>query len=274
MTTTAIPRPRSVFKGFMEFLKVPAIIGSTILAIYLAFLAFRVTTVIDSEAGGAFAQLMLVVGMFAGITAIIGTIGLLSEEAEIVWLPSAMYAALLWGLIGLFFLLAGTTFPLPTGQTWVTRNGNVYVAGDEVPRGFLRRNGTQIATAKEVTREVSWTDVAQNMNQEMNFVTSVTITSTVDTTSEALEARLRELLQQNDSLTNINDRLWEGHTPPVLQDPTILERAVAEQAVTNGTVFENNTPWITSVQATAIEHRVSLIGSEAEKAASDQPTTP
>lgn len=275
MTTTAIPRPRSVFKGFMKFLKVPAIIGTILLAVYLIILAFRVTMVIELEAGGGFMPFMIVLGgLFGGVFTVTVFIGLLIEESEHVWLPPAAYAAFLWVFVGSFFLVAGTTFPLPAGQTWVTRNGNVYVAGDEVPRGFLRRNGTPITATQEMTREVAWSDVAQNLNQEMNFTTTVTIVSTIDTRSEALEARLRELFQQNESLANINSRLWEAHTPPVLQNPAILEQALAEQAVTIGTVFENNTPWIASVQATAVEHRVSLIGSKTERVASAQPATP
>jgi hypothetical protein len=246
----------------MSFLKWPAIVSALAFCIFAVFVAFKVVgTVIVENPGAVFAGLFLVFG--GVVTVIVGIMTVVmffdEEGRPFVALPSFWLMTGQWAVIGFFFMFAGTTFPLQESESpWVTRDGAVYTTNEEVPRGFIRPNGTHFNPSGVVAIEVPWSDRGVTSGTRLNFTTTVKLDTSWNENDEALEQEFRSIFAENPSLNDISQRLVSRATLAEVSSERIREM-VPMLGVAIGQEFPVEAEWAKPFRVSSIEHSVVIL---------------
>lgn len=262
MTAISAERSHQTFSSIMEFFRWPAILSLTALLSFAIYLAFYTMFTQINESGAAGFVLFIIFGGIATLVGVVGTLGVISDgDAEKMWEPPACIAGALWAIIGSYFLIWGTTFPVEANTARVTHSGDIYYAGEEVPRGVIWRNSVPVSPTGTVTVEVPWSDRGVNSGATIAFVTTITLVASFSEDREAVESEIRATLAQNDSLQGIGDRLWSRSSLSDT-DRQRVQELVPQQGIEKGQTFPISVSWATPFQVTDITNNVTIGRSE------------
>lgn len=261
MATETVGAPMRVFNTVLPALAVPArfiLFGASVMACIYAWLAML--SLSDQYNGGANVLFMIVCGILA-LVAVIITFAILTEgHPKEGYKPAFALAIVHWFLIFVFMVIAGETYPLPQERSpWVEPNGRVYYQGQEAPRYlFGGTRGTHIDSVRTFTGNVRWSDVAEASRLRLRMTNTLTFESRLTNNSEALEAAVAELIEENSSMQTLNQRLWDSAHFTYPSDEELATMAQARTLPDIGTTYPSLVPWATELTLKQNEQRAEL----------------
>lgn len=262
MSSQTTPHPTSlkVFNGIQDVLdgiiRFIGVVLFWVAPIVLGLLAFVVvtaqvvqTTLPGHDNGWSFLIAILV------ILSVIGGIfscAFLEDEGWVGWATSnAIFAAIMWVLVGLSLLLSGFTTILVNPGTIAVADGRMYREGEHVPRGLITVKSLPFNESVEYTYQI--------MRKEGSFdggkivvVRQIDVTLSVKPRpGPALERKLRSV--PTDGMWVGSDRYFRAAVA-ALEDP--------RKDVTAGQTFPAPAPWLSPVTVTSVKQSVGVQGTE------------
>lgn len=246
-----------------QFLKWPICIALLAASVVGLGLGFKTISVIMAEgadgsvlAGGLLMFFSGLASVFSVFIIVFALVDNADRYGPSLWKFPAVTAVGQWLLIGLFYVIAGTTYPLPQEMSpLVTSSGTVYMAGEEIPRRFLEPSGAKLENTRQFQHSFNWTDPD---NPGIEFTTSVTTEATLRDNRRMLTELIGSISGETVPLQVINYEMWELYDPEIERINTELEAIARQGSLSERTVIESEVPWVERVRVVSTETTASF----------------
>lgn len=258
----SIQSDSNVLSGIWRAIRWPVCIVLYVAAVTAIVFAFKMLSFIQSEGGegSVVATALIMVASAIGcilcaLLTIIILIEDISQYGPSAWKVPTTVAVFQYCMIGMFYVIAGNTYPLVDERSpFVSSSGVIYLAGEEVPRRFFEVSGAHIDSSRQFQYSFEWNDP---QNPELEFTTSVTIEATLTDNRRTLTMLVDELSSGTPvGLQVINNQIWDLYDPEFERLDGVLSELARSRDLSQRTVLESEVPWVESVRVVSVQTTV------------------